>query len=129
MTQTFAITRDNSEDIGFVITSLFCSAISLDELHDWCHEVMKRLESKDLPAYIVELSEFEGRLASAFKLIGFVPSWEHTGDDEAALCGIAMRRGSERTEWPTSREAALAALSRNPRIVKRFRSTFPFISY
>lgn len=129
MKQTIAITRDKSDDIGFVITSLFCSAISLAELHGWCYEVIERLEPEDLPAYIFELSKFEGKLASVFKVVGFVPSWAHTEDDEAALCGVGMDRGGERLEWPISREAALAALHRNPGIVKRFRSTFPFIAY
>jgi hypothetical protein len=129
MNRLYAITRDDSETIGFVITSLFCSAIDLKEFHEWCYKIIREHELEELPPYIMELAEFEGALAKLFKVLGFVPSWKHDQDDEAALCGIAMNRGAHRVEWPVSRETALDALRSRPEIESRFRMTFPFVNY
>lgn len=129
MSQKTGITRDDSETIGFVMTSLFCSAINLAELHEWCFLVIGANDIAEIPSYIFDLSEYEGVLAKIFKIIGFVPSWTHTDDDEAALCGIAMKRGIERYEWPFSQDYALTKLKDNSDMERRFRETFPFVDF
>jgi hypothetical protein len=128
MNRLFGITKENSEELGFVITSLFCSAINLDELHEWCYEIIRETDIQKLPPYIMELANFEEKLAKIFNVIGFVPTWKHDDLDEAALCGIAMSRGVRRVEWPFSEEVARAALNDRQAILQRFRETFNFLS-
>ncbi len=129
MSGVIGLTRDSSETIGFVLTSLFCSAIDLEELKEWCNHVIGQLEVGEPPGYLFDLAEYNGTLAKIDGVLGFVPSWRHSDEDEVALYGIAARRGADMFDWPIEREAALAALAGCPQIEARFRQTFPFISF
>lgn len=129
MASEIGLSRENSETIGFVLTSLLCSAIDLEELKEWCYYVIGQLEVGDAPGYLFDLAEYEGTLAGIYKPLGFVPSWKHSDEDTSALYGIAMKRGKTRYEWPVESGAALAALTRCPQIEARFRLTFPFIRF
>jgi hypothetical protein len=82
-----------------------------------------------LPPYIFDLATFDDVPAEIFRVIGFVPHWEHTEDDDAALFGIAVKRNRQRSEWPVPPGVALQKLAANPGLDQRFRETFPFISY
>lgn len=129
MADELGLTRENGETIGFVLTSLLCSAIDLDELKEWCYHVIGQLEVGEPPGYLFDLAEHSGALAGIYKPLGFVPSWKHTDEDTSALYGIALRRGRTRYEWPVDREAALSTLAARPEIEARFRQTFPFITF
>lgn len=129
MAKAIGLTRDDSAEIGFVLSSLFSSAIDIDELHQWTYKLLEDHEVDDLPPYIFDLMEFEGPLAKVYKLVGFVPSWGGTEEERAALFGIAVKRKRERYEWPIPPEEALRALERNPALMERFRKTFPFLRF
>jgi hypothetical protein len=129
MGSELGLSRENSETIGFVLTSLLRSAIDLDELKEWCYHVIGHLEVGESPGYLFDLAEYKGVLAGIYKPLGFVPSWKHTDEDANALYGIAIKRGKSRYEWPIEKDAALAALAQRPAIEERFRKTFPFISF
>lgn len=127
MSGVAGLTRESSETIGFVLTSLFCSAIDLEELKEWCYHVIGQLEVGEPPGYLFDLAEYSGTLAKIDGVLGFVPTWKHSDEDEAAIYGIAATRGAEMFDWPVDRAAALAALAARPEIEARFRQTFPFI--
>lgn len=123
------LSRENSERIGFVMTSLLCSAIDLEELKEWCYHIIGELDAGAAPGYLFDLLEYNGVLAGIYRSLGFVPSWKHSDEDTSALYGIAVKRRKARYEWPIEPEAALAALARQPQIAARFRETFPFIDF
>lgn len=115
--------------MGFVLTSLFCSAIDRQELQAWCYRFIGELESDTVPGYLFDLAEYNGSLAKIDSLLGFLPNWKHSDDDENALVGIGMKRGMKAFEWPVSEAIAMAALARRPEVEARFRETFPFIVF
>jgi hypothetical protein len=121
--------RDDSEQIGFVTECLMCAAIDLRELRAWCVQIIERYPIEAIPEYLFELVDFDGPLAKIYRVIGFVPVWEHDERDIASLYGIAAQRGRERYEWPVPPDVAKEKLRRNRKIQKRFASTFPFISF
>ena len=123
------LTRESSETIGFVLTSVMCSAIDLEELGDWCYQVIGQLEVEQVPGYVFDLMEYKGTLAGLYKVVGFVPSWTHSDEEVDALYGVAVKRGRDTDDWPITSEAALSALAKCPGIEERFRKTFPFISF
>lgn len=127
--ERLGLTRENSQTIGFVLSAFAASAIDLGELHDWCSHVIAELDVADVPDYVFDLLDYQGKLAGIYKVVGFVPSWGQTDEQSAALYGIALERGRSRYEWPMDQEVALAALERNPQIRRHFRDTFPFITY
>jgi hypothetical protein len=129
MSKATGLDKESSDEIGFVIAALFCSALSLDELHKWCFELISSKEIDDFPPYIFELADFKGPLVGVHDVIGFAPVWKHTKDDRAALYGIAAKRKIERYEWPVSPDVALKKLNERPEIERRFKATFPFIEY
>jgi hypothetical protein len=120
---------ENSETIGFVASCLFASAIDVSELHDWCVYVIGQNDVGSIPSYLLDLMDFDQPLAHLYKVIGFVPVWNHTDDEANALYGIAIQRGRELFDPPISKQSALASLKRSSAIVERFRRTFPFIKY
>lgn len=65
--------KQDSDEIGFVIAALFCSALSLDELHKWCFELISAKNPAELPSYIFDLADFKGPPADVFNTIGFAP--------------------------------------------------------
>jgi hypothetical protein len=123
------LTQDDCGDIGFAVSSIFCSAIDVGELHQWCYKLIEDHAVDDLPQYIFSLVDFEGPLAQIFKVIGFVPGWSSVEDEDRALHGIAIKRGYKPVDWDITAEDALRALARNPSVEERFRQMFPFISF
>jgi hypothetical protein len=121
------LTKNDSERLGFVISCLFKGAIDVAEFHRWVTMIFE--EDGTPPGYMVDLLEFKGPLASVFKVIGFVPHWPYSEDEELALFGITFNRGRTRFECPLSTEEAIEKLRQFPRIEKRFRSEFPFINW
>lgn len=114
----------SDELMAFVITCMFCGAISKEELNVWCAEA---LSLDKAPAYIYDLMEFQDEIFKVYKVIGFVPYWEHSDIDEYALYGVAVRRGFEPYDMPLTPSEALAHLEASPDIENSFREVFPFI--
>ncbi|WP_203646269.1 hypothetical protein [Pseudomonas sp. RtIB026] len=110
--------------MAFVITCLFCGAISKEELNVWCAEA---LSLDKTPPYIYDLMEFQDEIFKVYKVIGFVPYWEHSDVDEYALYGIAVRRGFEPYDMPLTPSEALTHLEASPDIENSFRKVFSFI--
>lgn len=127
--RAIGLDRENSETVGFVMTSLFCSAIDLEDLKQWCYHIIGELDPNETPGYVFDLLDYSGALAKIDQVLGFVPSWKHSDKDVAALYGIASKRNMDQFDWPLDEEAALAALADLPEIGERFRMTFPFIAY
>ena len=122
----FALTKEDSLTTGFVVSCLFAGAIDKRELQDWVDHVL--ISTDSYPLYIVDLSTFDEALCHIFRVIGFVPHSGLTETEKDALVGIAFVRGRERFEPVPSRDEALAALAAHPRVLARFRETFPFIN-
>ena len=102
------LSRENSETIGFVLTSLLRSAIDLDELKEWCYHVIGHLEVGESPGYLFDLAEYKGVLAGIYKPLGFVPSWKHT-DESTPTRSMASRSsvGNRVTSGPSRRTRRL----------------------
>jgi len=122
----FALTKDNSTSIGFVVACIFAGAIDKQELRAWADHVLVSADS--CPPYVMDLSTFDEEFYHIFKVIGFVPHCDLTSDEKNALVGIAFAREREQFEPVPSREQALAALAAHLSVLARFRDTFPFIS-
>lgn len=122
----FALTKEDSTTIGFVVSCIFAGAIDTRELRAWADHVLVTFES--YPAYIVDLSTFDEALFHIFRVIGFTPHSPLTETEEVALIGIAFLRGRDRFEPEPSREQALAAVATHPRIVADFCQTYPFLN-
>jgi hypothetical protein len=86
-------------------------------------------DSEKIGFVITALFYSAGRLADIYKVVGFVPHWEHDDGDVAALFGIAVKRKRERSDWPVPPDVALQELAKRPAIEQQFRETFPFIEY
>lgn len=114
----------NDELMAFVITCLFCGAISKDELNLWCAQA---LSLNDAPVFLYDLMDFHDEIFKIFKVIGYVPHWEHAEDDEHALYGIAIRRGFEPYDMPLTPDEALACLEASPDIERLFGQVFDFV--
>lgn len=122
-----AITREKSDELGFVIACLFKQAISLQELRLWCYEIIR--ENETFPDYIFELANFDASKAKIYNIIGFYPSWPCSEESKAALYGIAFERGFNVYDCPISKEIVISLLDKNYDILDLFYSTFPFIDY
>lgn len=72
--------------------------------------------------------DFDDALFKIYQPIGYVPHWEHTRGDEAALYGIAVTRGAAPFDMPITPSAALAARGKAPQISSRFRREFHFLA-
>lgn len=129
MGSVIGLTRESSDTIGFVLASLFSSAIDLEELREWCYQIIGKLDAYEAPSYLFDLAEYKGALAGIYKILGFVPNWKHSAKDRAALFGIALRRGKSRFEWPVEKGVAMTALADSSEIERRFRETFPSIAF
>jgi hypothetical protein len=122
-----ALTKDNSETIGFVVACLFAEAIGKDELRAWTGHIFATTETQ--PVYLADLCTFDEPLFHIFDVIGFVPRCDLSEPQEVALVGIACARGRKRFESEPAREHALAVLKLHPGVLNRFRATFPFIEF
>lgn len=114
----------SDELMAFVITCLFCGAISRDELNTWCAQV---LSLDNAPVFLYDLMDFHDEIFKIYQVIGYVPHWEHAKDDEYALYGIAVRRGFEPYDMPLTPDKALACLEVRPDIQRLFGKVFDFI--
>jgi len=122
------LTMDNSDIIGFVVACAFSSAINLDELRKWCSDVViKNNRVEEIPEYIFELMDFNMALMHIFKIIGFIPSWKRTDAEDDALMGIAAYRGQLASDATMNEEQAKQLLADHPKILEKFKATFPFI--
>ncbi|CAI8738121.1 DUF3969 family protein [Pseudomonas serbica] len=120
----FQIKNYSDEQLAFVITCLFHESIDTPEFKDWC---VKISESKDAPSFIYDLMAFDGPLFKIHQSIGYVPYWEHTKDDEYALYGIAVLRGTHPYDMPISSSEALKSLKKSSEIMDLFSKVFDFI--
>ncbi|MFF7062547.1 hypothetical protein [Pseudomonas sp. NPDC008258] len=123
---TIELNKFNDELLAFVVTCLFCGAIRKDELNVWSAEA---LVLEDAPSYLYDLLEFDEDLFKIFKVIGHVPTWEHTQVQEYALYGIAVSRGFNPFDMPISAEKALDYLASAPEVEALFRSVFSFVNW
>ncbi|MFJ4259074.1 hypothetical protein ACIP01_19230 [Pseudomonas monteilii] len=114
----------SDELLGFVITCLFCGAISREELQSWSAQA---LSSGQAPTFLYELMTFDEPLFRIFSVIGHVPHWPHVEAEEQALYGIALCRGVEPFDMPVSPLEARRALVAEPAIEAAFRQVFDFI--
>lgn len=114
----------SDELMAFVITCLFCGAISKEELNFWCAQALSLNNS---PAFLYDLMEFHDEIFKVYKVVGYVPNWEHANSDEHALYGIAVRRGVEPYDMPLTPNEALACLEASPDIERLFSQVFDFI--
>ncbi len=90
---------------------------------------MVLLEAPNPPHYIVELSQFDGRLKDIFRIIGFAPSSGLSEEQEDALIGIAYSRGITRYEPEPTEDQALNSLSKHPEVLEQFRHAFPYLKW
>lgn len=74
--------RYSDELLGFVIACLFCEAISRSEFQSWCLEL---LGLEETPSFLYDLIEFDEPAFKIYKVIGYVPSWRHSKNEEYAL--------------------------------------------
>ena len=129
MENKFRLTRDSSEDIGFVKSCFIKGAITNREFNDWVEYVIVNDKVDDLPLYIFDLIDFNGSFYELINIIGFTPDPILTEDEDNAIYGIAIKRFGNDLDIPISNNEALRALDRNPLISKRFKSIFPFINF
>lgn len=114
----------SDELMAFVITCLFCGAISRDELNLWCAQA---LSLNKAPVFLYDLMDFHDEIFKIYKVIGYVPYWGHAENDERALYGIAVRRGFEPYDMPLTPDEALVCLEATPDIARLFSQVFDFI--
>lgn len=116
----------SDELLAFVITCLFCDAISKEEFRDWC---ARALSLNGAPGFLYDLMEFDDDIFKIFKVVGHVPVWKHTEEDEYALYGVAVRRGVKPYDMPLSNDKAVAALEKSPSVGLLFCEVFDSIKY
>ena len=122
--------QESSEIIGFVVACAFASAIDREELKRWCTEVVIASNSVDkLPGYIFDLAEFDRPLKDIYEVIGFVPSWQRSDDEDDALIGIAAYRNRLPPDATLNSREAKRKLHGQPKLLERFQETFPFIKF
>ena len=121
---TIELNSFNDELMAFVITCLFCGAISKDELNTWCAQT---LSLNNATNFLYDLMDFQDEIFKVYKVIGYVPHWEHEKGDEYALYGIAVRRGFKPYDMPISTNEALTHLEASPHIENLFKEVFAFI--
>ncbi len=112
------LTKNDNNEIGFVLTSLFKHAITLDELKEWCYLVIR--DNDDYPTYIFDIIDFEGAIAHLPNVIGFSPSWCYPEDAKKALYGIAYIRNIDIYDCPINKKTALEKLIEYPQIKNHF---------
>lgn len=123
-----ALIKNNSETIGFVVSCLFSSAISISEFNDWVTDLIEKNDIVELPDYIFDLIDYNDSIAKIFKVIGFTPSWGATQEERNAIDGIRVMRGIEVYEKVITNEKALKNLSDNQHILESYKYIFPFIN-
>ena len=118
------ITKEDSEDIGFVLAALTSQAITMSELREWALNVVQN--EVDYPTYVLDLMEFDGPPFKLYELIGFYPDFELSDLENKALYGIAFKRGMDVFE-DVPEDMALDALKCSGYVEELFRRNFPFL--
>ncbi|NNA52697.1 hypothetical protein [Pseudomonas lactis] len=118
--------RYSDELLGFVIACLFCEAISRSEFQSWCLEL---LGLEETPSLLYDLIEFDEPAFKIYKVIGYVPNWRHSKNEEYALYGVALLRGTVPYDMPLSAAEMLGELTRLPAIQSMYRKVFPSIIF
>lgn len=127
MESKFKLTKEKSDDIGFVKSCFIIGAINRDEFNEWIMFVINSSDVNELPVYIYDLIDFNGDFFDLINTIGFTPDPVLTEEEDDAIYGIAIKRfGGEdssllKNKW-------LNSLNKNMHILDRFRKVFPFIS-
>ncbi|MCQ3032004.1 hypothetical protein NLO88_15195 [Pseudomonas syringae] len=111
--------------MAFVITCLFCGALSKEEFNTWCAQAVSLREA---PEYLYDLMTFDEAIFRVYKVIGYVPLWAHSESDEHALYGIAVLRGLNPCDMPLTASKALGQLEASTNIKELFNRVFDFIS-
>lgn len=124
----FKIYKNDSEDFNFVLGCLYSQAINLAEFRIWIERIIETTPVENIPFYIFDLVDFDGYLFEISKIIGFVPDDYLSNDEKNSLYGIAFLRGADIYDPSVTRDEALKAVERNPNILERFKSLFPFIN-
>lgn len=123
------ITSEDSDDLGFVIECLMSGAISMGEFNQWITMMIESYD--DLPHFVFDLIDLKyedrAKLGNWRTFDGFVPSWQATSGQIAAIDGIGFARNPDFESETLRRDEARSALTRYPEIAVRFRQTFPFI--
>ncbi len=121
------LTKEKGHDLSFAINCLFSQAININEFKTWLEEVIRNTPTDEIPFYIYDLMDFDESLADIYSTIGFVPDSNLSPAQDNALTGIAYLRGVDVYDPPVSKEKALSALEKNPKILKEFKRFFPFV--
>ncbi|OOF44463.1 hypothetical protein [Rodentibacter trehalosifermentans] len=127
MGNKFRLTRESSEDIGFVKSCLIIGAIEKNEFREWIDLVIKDSDIDELPLYIFDLINFDGSFYELLNIIGFTPDPILSDEEDNALYGIAIKRFGDSFDIPITKSKALISLEHNPQILDRFRKVFPFV--
>lgn len=127
MANKFRLTRESSEDIGFVKSCLITGAINRIEFREWVSLVINDSDIDDLPLYIFDLIDFDGSFYELLNIIGFTPDPVLNNDEYNAIYGIVIHRFGGVLDMPISEKEALSALEKNPYVLERFKKEFPFI--
>lgn len=122
------LTKENSNCIGFVLASLFSSAIDMSELNQWAVSTIERLSVEQIPDYVYDLVGYDSSPAGIYKMIGFYPVWKRSKEADAALYGIAIQRGKNIFDIPVTEEYALSCLQKKIGVKEIFNNVFPFIA-
>ncbi|MBZ2188662.1 hypothetical protein K8B33_15910 [Alcanivorax sp. JB21] len=126
---TTGLTKEDSETIGFVVASLFSSAIDTGELREWAVLTVGEMDVSEMPGYLLDLMEFDGPLSSVYRIVGFDPVWNRSDDEDLALTGLAIKRNKKIYDMPASPDAIQQSLSENHEVEEMFRRIFPFINF
>lgn len=59
----------------------------MTELNRWCEEPLRAHEIRELPDHVLELLEFDGKLAKVFGVVGLVPHSGLSQQETRALYG------------------------------------------
>lgn len=122
------IYKDDNEDLDFVLSCLFYQAISLDEVKIWAEEVIRTTSFEMIPNYIFDLVSCNYSINELDDIIGFNTDGQST-KDRYAIYGVAFLRNIDVYDPPVSKEKALAALKKNPQVMKEFKRFFPFVKF
>lgn len=123
------ISKENSQDLNFVLACLYSQSINIVELKLWIEEVIKSTPMDKIPNYIFELINFNESLFHITNIIGFVPHNDLSQDEEYALYGIAFLRNIYVYDSPVSKTKALDCLKKNHHIYEKFKKIFPFLNF
>lgn len=121
------LTREQSEDLGFAITSFIKNAITKEELLHWCYYIIELYEAEDIPIFIFDLETEKYQINEIYRIIGFVPSTNLTLKQKKAVYGIAIKRVGTLGDVNYKEKTVLNALEESPEIIERFHKAFPFL--